>query len=62
MMYDKDFKQKILGEWKRLIKMKEEDLKFYKKEKNNFMFELTEKVLKGMKNDYEKISKGIKTS
>jgi hypothetical protein len=61
-MTKNEMNTKFLNEWKRIIRMKEEDLKFYKKEKNDFMFELTEKVLKGMKNDYEKISKGIKAS
>jgi hypothetical protein len=54
--------QKNLNEWQRLIKMKQEDLKFYQKNKNEFMFELTEKVLKEMKNEYEKISKCVKAS
>jgi CRISPR/Cas system-associated endoribonuclease Cas2 len=61
-MNQKTMNENLLSEWKRIIRMKEDDLKFYKKEKNDFMFELIEKVLKGMKNDYEKISKGIKTS
>jgi hypothetical protein len=59
---EKDFNQKLLDEWQRLIKMKEEDVKYYKKNKNNFMYELTEIVLERMKNEYEKISKRIKAS
>jgi hypothetical protein len=59
---DTVFNQKILNEWQRLIHMKEEDLVFYKKQKNNFMYGLTKKVIDGMKNDYEKISKSYKAS
>jgi CRISPR/Cas system-associated endoribonuclease Cas2 len=58
----KGFNQTLLSEWQRLIRMKEDDIKFYKKEKNVFMYELTKKVLTEMKNEYEKITKKFKAS
>ena len=53
--------KEVLGEWVRLIEMKEEDLKYYRKEKNTYMTDLTEEVLKAMKEKYAKLSKTIKT-